>query len=206
MIKNIVFDIGNVILNFKLSEVLPYFAKDEKEEKFIKKNIIESPEWLGNALIDTGYISKENAISIVEDRTNHINDELIEKFWNNYNKYSKINEEVVKLIKELKNSGYKIYLLSNINDHTYDSIKEKELFNIIDGYIFSYIEHKVKPYKSIYLSLLDKYKLIPSECLFIDDKEENVKTANTLGILGRNVMPDCIESIKELLEKYNINY
>ncbi len=206
MIKNIVFDIGNVILNFKLSEVLPYFAKDEKEEKFIKKNIIESPEWLGNALIDTGYISKENAISIVEDRTNHINDELIEKFWNNYNKYSKINEEVVKLIKELKNSGYKIYLLSNINEHTYDSIKENELFNIIDGYIFSYIEHKVKPYKSIYLSLLDKYKLIPSECLFIDDKEENVKTANTLGILGRNVMPDCIESIKELLEKYNINY
>lgn len=206
MIKNIVFDIGNVILNFKLSEVLPYFAKDEKEEEFIKKNIIESPEWLGNALIDTGYISKENAISIVEDRTNHINDELIEKFWNNYNKYSKINEEVVKLIKELKNSGYKIYLLSNINEHTYDSIKENELFNIIDGYIFSYIEHKVKPYKSIYLSLLDKYKLIPSECLFIDDKEENVKTANTLGILGRNVMPDCIESIKELLEKYNINY
>lgn len=206
MIKNIVFDIGNVILNFKLSEVLPYFAKDEKEEEFIRKNIIESPEWLGNALIDTGYISKENAISIVEDRTNHINDELIEKFWNNYNKYSKINEEVVKLIKELKNSGYKIYLLSNINEHTYDSIKENELFNIIDGYIFSYIEHKVKPYKSIYLSLLDKYKLIPSECLFIDDKEENVKTANTLGILGRNVMPDCIESIKELLEKYNINY
>lgn len=206
MIKNIVFDIGNVILNFKLSEVLPYFAKDEKEEEFIKKNIIESPEWLGNALIDTGYISKENAISIVEDRTNHINDELIEKFWNNYNKYSKINEEVVKLIKELKNSGYKIYLLSNINEHTYDSIKENELFNIIDGYIFSYIEHKVKPYKSIYLALLDKYKLIPSECLFIDDKEENVKTANTLGILGRNVMPDCIESIKELLEKYNINY
>ena len=149
MIKNIVFDIGNVILNFKLSEVLPYFAKDEKEEKFIKKNIIESPEWLGNALIDTGYISKENAISIVEDRTNHINDELIEKFWNNYNKYSKINEEVVKLIKELKNSGYKIYLLSNINEHTYDSIKENELFNIIDGYIFSYIEHKVKPYKMI---------------------------------------------------------
>ena len=206
MIKNIVFDIGNVILNFKLSEVLPYFAKDEKEEEFIIKNIIESPEWLGNALIDTGYISKENAISIVEDRTNHINDELIEKFWNNFNKYSKINEEVVKLIKKLKNSGYKIYLLSNINEHTYDSIKENELFNIIDGYIFSYIEHKVKPYKSIYLSLLDKYKLIPSECLFIDDKEENVKTANTLGILGRNVMPDCIESIKELFEKYNINY
>ena len=40
MIKNIVFDIGNVILNFKLSEVLPYFAKDEKEEEFIIKNII----------------------------------------------------------------------------------------------------------------------------------------------------------------------
>ena len=99
MIKNIVFDIGNVILNFKLSEVLPYFAKDEKEEEFIIKNIIESPEWLGNALIDTGYISREEAIDIVSDRTNHSNDELIKNFWYNYNNYAFVNTEILDLIK-----------------------------------------------------------------------------------------------------------
>ena len=81
MIKNIIFDIGNVILNFNLLNVLPAFTDNKDEQKFILDNIINSPEWLGNALIDTGYIKKEEAISIVKDRTNHINDELIDNFW-----------------------------------------------------------------------------------------------------------------------------
>ena len=65
MIKNIVFDIGNVILNFNLEDVLPKFTDNKSEQQFIIDNIINSPEWLGNSLIDTGYISKEEAISIV---------------------------------------------------------------------------------------------------------------------------------------------
>ena len=56
MIKNIIFDIGNVILNFNINEVLQKFTSNEVEQEFILKNIINSPEWLGNALIDTGYI------------------------------------------------------------------------------------------------------------------------------------------------------
>ena len=47
MIKNIVFDIGNVILNFKLEDVLPKFTNNKEEQEFIINNIINSPEWLG---------------------------------------------------------------------------------------------------------------------------------------------------------------
>ena len=65
MIKNIIFDIGNVILNFNIKEVLQKFTSNKIEQKFILKNIINSPEWLGNALIDTGYISREDAIEQV---------------------------------------------------------------------------------------------------------------------------------------------
>ena len=81
IIKNIIFDIGNVILNFNIKEVLQKFTSNKIEQKFILKNIINSPEWLGNALIDTGYISREDAIEIVKDRTNHCNDKLIVDFW-----------------------------------------------------------------------------------------------------------------------------
>lgn len=77
MIKNIIFDIGNVILNFNVNEVVKKFTNNIEEQKFILENIINSPEWLGNALIDTGYISREDAIEIVKDRTNHYNDKLI---------------------------------------------------------------------------------------------------------------------------------
>ena len=177
MIKNIIFDIGNVILQFDIKEVIPNFTKKESEKQFIINNIINSPEWLQYSLIDTGFISREQAIEIVEDRTNHINDELIEKFWYRYNDYSFINDNVIDIIKELKEKDYKIYLLSNINSHTYNHIKDNKLFNLVDGYVFSYIEHQVKPYVGIYNTLLERYKLIPRECLFIDDNIKNIKTA-----------------------------
>ena len=63
-------------------------------------------------LIDTGYISRENAIAIVQDRTNHKKDKLIENFWNTYNDYAKIDDRILELIKKLKTNNYKIYLLS----------------------------------------------------------------------------------------------
>lgn len=204
MIKNIIFDIGNVILQFDIKEVIPNFTKKESEKQFIINNIINSPEWLQYSLIDTGFISREQAIEIVEDRTNHINDELTEKFWYRYNDYSFINDNVIDIIKELKEKDYKIYLLSNINSHTYNHIKDNKLFNLVDGYVFSYIEHQVKPYVGIYNTLLERYKLIPQECLFIDDNIKNIKTANELGIQGKKVIPDNFESVVQTLKEYNI--
>ena len=204
MIKNIIFDIGNVILQFDIKEVIPNFTKKESEKQFIINNIINSPEWLQYSLIDTGFISREQALEIVEDRTNHINDELIEKFWYRYNDYSFINDNVIDIIKELKEKDYKIYLLSNINSHTYNHIKDNKLFNLVDGYVFSYIEHQVKPYVGIYNTLLERYKLIPQECLFIDDNIKNIKTANELGIQGKKVIPDNFESVVQTLKEYNI--
>lgn len=206
MVKNIIFDIGNVILNFNLDEILPKFTKNIEEQKFILDNIINSPEWLGYALIDTGYINKEDAIEIVKDRTNHINDKIISDFWNNYNDYALVNDDVIKLIRKLKQNNYKIYLLSNINHYTHDYIKKSSLFDIVDGFVLSYIEHKIKPFNSIYNTMINRYNLNPNESLFIDDKEENVNTANRLGILGKKVEPDNYNSVIELLKEYNIKF
>lgn len=206
MIKNIIFDIGNVILNFNLSNVLPAFTDNKEEQKFILDNVINSPEWLGYALIDTGYIKKEDAIEIVKDRTNHINDKLIDDFWNNYNEYALVDMNVIKLIKDLRNNNYNIYLLSNINPYTYNFVKTSGLFDIVDGYVLSYLEHQIKPYESIYNTLINRYNLIPEECLFVDDKEDNIITANRLGILGKKVEPDNYDSIINLLEQYNIKF
>lgn len=204
-IKNIVFDIGNVILHFDLDEVLPHFASNEEEKDFLLNEVIHSPEWLSYALIDTGFLSREHAISIVEDRTNHKNDSLIEDFWYHYNEYSFIDDKVLCLILNLKKKGYSIYLLSNINEYTFKSIYDSKLFDIVDGYVLSYLEHQVKPYKSIYLTLLDRFKLKPNECLFIDDNKKNVETARNLGMIGEVVTPDSYSSVYDVLEKKKIN-
>ena len=156
MIKNIIFDIGNVILKFNINDVLKEFTNNVNEQNFILENIINSPEWLGNALIDTGYISRESAIEIVKDRTNHTNDELISNFWHNYNNFAKVDERVLQLIKKLKDNNYRVYLLSNINPYTFEFVSKSGLFNLVDGYVLSYKEHKVKPYKAIYNVLIEK--------------------------------------------------
>lgn len=204
MIRNIIFDVGNVILNFNIKEVLESFTDDKDEQKFILENIINSPEWLKNALIDTGYISREDAIEIVKDRTNHCNDKLITDFWNNYNNFAKVDKNVLKMIKSLKDKNYKIFLLSNINPYTHESIKKSGIFEIIDGYVFSYQEHKVKPYISIYKTLLERYSLIPSESVFIDDNIENIRTGNSLGIISKKVEPDNYESIVNVIKELNL--
>lgn len=203
-IKNIIFDIGNVILNFNVDDVLQKFTSDRNEQKFILDNIINSPEWLGNALIDTGYITRENAIEIVKDRTNHVYDNLITDFWYNYNNFAKVNENVLNLIKKLKNNNYKIYLLSNINPYTYEFVEKSGLFELVDGYVLSYQEHKVKPFVSIYMTLLERYNLIPSESVFIDDNQNNITTGNSLGIISKKVEPDNYDSIVNIINELNL--
>lgn len=203
MIKNIIFDIGNVILNFRTINVIKEFTSDKEKQNFIYNNIINSPEWLKNSLIDTGYLTKEEAIEIVKDRTNHIDDELIEKFWNNYNDYSEVNNNVLDLIKKLKDN-YRIYLLSNINPYTHEKVKKSNLFELVDGYILSYEVHKIKPYEGIYYELKNNYNLEFEECLFIDDNVNNIQTAAKLGIKPGKVNPDDYDSIVEILKKYNI--
>lgn len=204
MIKNIIFDIGNVILNFNINEVLRKFTNNINEQNFILENIINSPEWLGNALIDTGYISRENAIEIVQDRTNHTNDELINNFWCNYNNFAQVDERVLQLIQKLKDNNYKIYLLSNINPYTFEFVNTSGLFNLVDGYVLSYKEHKVKPYKAIYNVLLERYNLIPNECLFIDDNKKNIDTGNLMRIISKKVEPDNYDSIINVIKECNL--
>lgn len=199
MIKNIIFDIGNVILNFDYMKVIANYTDNIKEQRFILDNIINSPEWLGYSLIDTGFITKEEAIQIVQDRTNHVNDNLIRDFWNSYNNYAFVDKKVLDLIKQLKKKDYKIYLLSNINEYTFNKVKDSNLFNIVDGYVLSYKVHQVKPYVSIYKTLINKYNLKVSECLFIDDNENNINTANMLGMSATLVKADNYEDILRVL-------
>ena len=120
---------------------------------------------------------------------------MISNFWNNYNNYSLVDERVIKLIKDLKLKGYKIFLLSNINDHTFKNVNKSDLFSIVDGYVLSYIEHQIKPYKSIYNTLISRYSLIPSETIFVDDNINNINTAQELGFIVKKVNPDDYENV-----------
>ena len=86
-------------------------------------------------------------------------------------------------IKTLKKQGYKLYLLTNITEDSYNYINDLININsIFDGGIYSYQEHIIKPDKRIYNLLIDKYSLKKSETIFFDDKEKNIISAINQGI------------------------
>ena len=201
MIKNIVFDIGDVILNFDFDCILNKLTDDLKKKDYILNNVLNTSDWCGFTLIDNGFLTIEQAIAIVQKRTNHKEDELIEKLFKNYFLYSYFNKKVLNLIKKLK-KNYKIYLLSNINKYTFNYVKNSDLFEIVDGYVLSYQVHQVKPNEDIYLNLIKKYNIMAIESLFIDDKFENIKTAKKLGFDTVYVLPNNYEDlIKKVNEK-----
>ena len=202
MIKNIIFDIGNIIAYYDLEEALNVFAKNEDEKKFIIDNIVNSPEWSGLGLVDIGLLSWDDIIKIIQDRTNNTHDELIEDYCHKHYNYLMVQESMLNLIKDLRNKGYKVYLLSNTNEDSVNYMKNSGLFESIDGYVLSYLENKVKPNQGIYKTLINRYNLVPEESIFIDDRLDNCETAKLLGMDAINANPnDYNDLITKLNEK-----
>lgn len=204
MIKNIIFDIGGVILHFDIDEVVKGYTDSEEERIFIKEQIYCSPEWTGLGLIDYGYISLEEAAAQINDRTDHIHDDLVNRFLEGYMDIAYVDKRVIDLIYKLKENGYKVYILSNISKQITDRMNISNVLNDIDGYILSYEVHELKPHKSIYETLINKYNINPEESLFIDDRNDNLEAANKIGIKGHNVNKNDYNSILDLLREYNI--
>ncbi len=202
MIKNIIFDIGNIVAYYDLEEALNVFAKNEEEKKFIMDNIVNSPEWSVLGLVDIGLLSWDDIIKIIQDRTNNTHDELIENYCHKHYNYLIVQESMLNLIKDLRNKGYKVYLLSNTNEDSVNYMKNSGLFESVDGYVLSYLENKVKPNQGIYKTLINRYNLVPEESIFIDDRLDNCETAKLLGMDAINANPnDYNDLITKLNEK-----
>ncbi len=89
-------------------------------------------------------------------------------------------------IRAMKKAGYKVYLLSNYSKELYQQTREVQLDfeKEVDGAVFSYQVGAIKPEKEIYQALLDRYDLKGEECVFIDDRQENLEAAEAFGMKG----------------------
>ncbi|MBY9012638.1 MAG: HAD family phosphatase [Candidatus Lokiarchaeota archaeon] len=199
MIKNIIFDLGNVLLRFQPSEFLLRFTGDIGYiEQFIPK-IFRSTVWLD---LDRGTISLENA------KDNFISKYPKEKdfltlFFNHWMEMLTPIEENIKILKELRNLGYKTYILSNFIKETFTYIENNyDIFSFFDGQIISGFEKTIKPEKEIYMRLLNQYRLIPEECLFIDDVLFFLKPAKKLGM--KIIWNQPKTDLREELRKFDI--
>lgn len=199
MYKNIIFDIGNVLLSFNPREYLEEKITEDKIEDLYRE-IFQSKEWIK---LDRGTITENEAINkIIERNINYGNDiKLVFEDW--YDILKPI-EETIEILKELKENGYKIFYLSNFHDLAFKDVKRKNnFFELFDGGVVSYEEKLIKPEEEIYKLILKRYDLKAEESIFIDDTKLNIEGAERLNI--NTLLFETPEKLRSDLNKLNIN-
>ncbi|WP_234117452.1 HAD family hydrolase [Clostridium hydrogenum] len=181
MIKNVIFDIGNVLLKFTPVEFLKSKFDDEELVDSLYKNIFLSKEWIE---LDRGTITDEEAIDIYCSRDPK-HEKQIKEVMETWCEMHIPVEGTSEFLRKLKEKGYKIYLLSNYHLKAFELISSKyDFIKNVDGEIISYRVKLIKPDAAIYKSLIDKYNLKVEESVFIDDTPQNIEAAKKIGLHG----------------------
>ncbi len=179
MIKTIIFDIGNVLMDFNFQICFRAYAPDEETYQKILKATVQSPVW---AEFDRGVWTDEEILEGFIQNEPSI-ESILRKMFERLEGIIRQRDYAIPWIKELKNRGYQVLVLSNFPKRVYELFQNEMTFlNEVDGGILSYRDRVIKPDKEIYTLLMERYDLIPQECVFLDDLEVNLNTAKELGM------------------------
>ncbi len=202
MIKNLIFDLGNVLISFRPSEFFDKKNYPEKMKSTILADIFASKEWL---LLDNGEINTRQAIEGIASKSS-LKREEIEHVFNLRTELIFPLDSNVRLLPELKKRGFRLFFLSNFPMDIFEEVKtDYYFFKYFEGGVISAEAKFSKPDRQIYELLLSRYDLISEESLFIDDLEVNVIAAEELGIKGLITYGslELAEKIDEAISLYN---
>lgn len=177
MIKNVIFDLGNVLLSY---DPRGYLEKKYDDEKLINKlfnSVFKSEEWVE---LDRGSISQQEAVEILTER-HGFGSELSDIF-KDWREILQPIKGSIEILEKLKDRGYNLYVLSNFHLEAFKVVSNYKFFNNFDGLVISAEINAVKPEPEIYRYLLANYAISPEETVFIDDMKANLLGAENFGI------------------------
>ena len=181
MIRNIVFDIGNVLTDFRWRDFLRDKGFDDGMIRRIAKVSVEGPYWNE---VDRGVWSMEEVLQAFIDLDPEISDEIRRAFEDIHGLVTP-REYAIPWVNELKGKGYRVYYLSNFSDKArVECADALDFIPHMDGGILSCREQVIKPDSEIYRLLLERYGLKAEECVFLDDTAANVEGAKAEGFAG----------------------
>ncbi|MCL2372713.1 MAG: HAD family phosphatase [Defluviitaleaceae bacterium] len=176
---NYIFDIGNVLIDYKPKEFLAQLFPCQATANKIMAEIFLSQEWIK---LDQGLLTHALAYEIFCQR----NPALAPQIRHTMGQIKQMLTPMpatIALLPKIKNAGHNLYYLSNYHTELSQHIlATNSFFKLFDGGVFSCEIHINKPHPQIYRELLTRYNLTHSECIFYDDTEENVAAAQAEGI------------------------
>lgn len=194
MIKNVIFDIGNVLTDFRWKEFLEDKGFHGESLDRIGRASLFSPIW---AELDRGVWTFEQ---VMEGFVK--NDPALEAdlhfAYDDMTDIVTLRDYSISWLKDLKAKGFRVYYLSNFSEKIERECEKALIFRKeMDGGILSYQDQLIKPDPAIYRLLMERYGLKPQECVFLDDLEVNIEAGKALGIHGI-VFRDKEQAEKEL--------
>lgn len=180
MIKNIIFDVGDVLLEYRWKDMLMDYGLSEAEAIRVGTLMFDDPLW---RQLDYGKSEKE---VILEYQQKYPKDKEVTKWFITNGEYMHVKrEDVWEKVHKLKQIGYHLYILSNYSKDLFDKhTKGASFLEDMDGTVVSYQVGAIKPEKAIYEYLFETYQLSPQDCFFLDDRLENIEAAKELGMDG----------------------
>lgn len=179
MIKTVIFDIGNVLVDFDWKTFFRKFCPDEDTFAAFSHATVKSKEWNE---IDRGIWTEQELLNAFIRNAPELK-EIIIKSFENLKGIITPYDYTIPWIRELKAKGLQVLVLSNFSEKFYNDCKDEMNFlEETDGGFLSYRVKLIKPDPAIYKLLLERYHLKASECVFLDDLKHNIDTAKNLGI------------------------
>lgn len=179
MIRNIIFDVGNVLVEYSWERMLKALHITGEAYDAVAKATVLSPMW--NEL-DRSLLSDEEILEgFIQNAPEYEKETRL--VWDNIPESIHCYDYSVEWVREFRKKGYGTYILSNYSKRGYEMTKQELPFVAdMDGVLFSYEVKLVKPEPEIYQTLLKKFQLKPEECVFLDDNEKNIIAAREAGI------------------------
>ncbi len=198
MVRNLIFDVGGVLIGYRWYEMMTDdFGLSEEKTQQMAHRVYDDPLWcdLDRGLVELDALL-EHYCSLYPEDSEIIMDLFVDK-----DRMVVPRPRVWEKMKTLKEKGYRMYILSNYSESLFRRHTDGLPFrDLVDGGVVSYEVKMIKPEAGIYESLLTKYGLDPAECLFFDDIPANIEGANKAGIDGFVITSE--ENLLSLLDKY----
>ena len=200
MIKNVIVDLGNVMVTFSPDIYISQFVHKKGEIDYFNHICFKSPEWFAG---DTGAMSREETIEALCKKY-FADAEMIHTIMDNCDDMLRPSEKNTALLKRLHEAGVGVYFLSNTNAHAFEMMSSTfEMFRYMDGGIASYQHGMTKPGQEIFRHFLKLYNKKAEECVFIDDTPVNAAAAASVGyhaIILKNIddLADELSKFEEL--------